>query len=73
MLAVRQKIGLVICPNKDRWHNEVFVSYIIWNRKMLDEPDAETCLRIIRSYEGMRDLEVVERTCLHCQKRLPRR
>ena len=73
MLATRQKIGIVVCPNLDGWHEHPFIEYVIWNHKILDDPDPQACLRIVKAYDGMRDVEIVERTCIYCQKRLPRR
>lgn len=73
-LIIPPKIGIIVCLNQDGWHTDTpFVSYIIWNGKMLDEPDAPTCIRIVRAYEGKRAVEVVERTCIHCQMKLRKR
>lgn len=64
-----KKIGLVICPNLDGWHETpLFVSYIIYS-KIIDDPNHQTCLRILKHFERVRDVEVVYRTCIHCRRR----
>lgn len=71
LLFKRQKIGLVVCTNKDHFHGakNLFLSYLIYNGKVLDEPDHRTCLKILNAYEGRRELVVILKVCMHCRKR----
>lgn len=66
-------IALVMCPDLDWWHRATdsnpFIGYIIWNGKILDEPDHMTVLRILNHYPK-RERVIVYHICIHCRRRI---
>ena len=63
------KLCVVICPNKDKFHGEnLFVQYIITDKKIYDEPDYDTAMSLIKWHPHLR-MVCLERTCRYCKKR----
>jgi hypothetical protein len=73
IVMVVPKIRLIVCPNKDNFHEGVFVSYIIsidcngdW--MMFDEPTPDFTNAYINGNKRV-PVDTLFRTCAHCRKR----
>lgn len=62
------RLGIVICPNLDGWHDSLFTAYIILPDRIIDEPSEARVEKIIERWQL--PFEYVPHTCFYCQRRL---